>query len=343
MSDCVVRPISLDEIVKLWEENINNNDYNTIYIDIPFCTQKCSYCIYNKYTFSNEKELDNYLDLLEKEMEFYSKIFKEKYISALYVGGSASVLNHQQNNRLKSLITSYYNINIEENGLRTIELNPADLNIQKIESIFNNPLYNRASLGVQNFSKNVINSNHRRYVSIEDIDEIIKLIKYYNDDININIDLMIGIGESSEEFISSFNSLKNSNINLITVYINAILPQSKELTEKFNFIMKNLDLERYNVHWLDNNENTEVKSCYLFFNKNKIKTYDFIYSLGPSISNRIGFGPLAESQINNINFFYNRDKSLDFFKSKFYCHYKTESEFVKKDFNKFKINNKWIF
>lgn len=339
-----IKEIDIKEILNLWEKNIDNNNYNTLFVDIPFCIQKCNFCIHNKYLFKNEDEVDNYLELLKNEMKFYSDIFKSKYISSLYVGGgSPSILNENQINILKDLITTYYNINIEENGQRTIELNPADLTPNKIEALFNNPLYNRVSIGIQNFSKDILSKNHRKYTSPQQLKNIIDLIKYYNKDINVNIDLMVGIGETKEEFVESFNLLNNIDLNLITVYVNTAIKRDEKLIKDFDFIMKNINKNRYMIHWLDNDKDVEVKACYLFFNKSNIKEYDYIYSLGPSISNRIGFGPLAESQINNINFFYYRDKSLNFFDSKFYYHYKTEPEFVIKDFNKFKLNNKWIF
>ena len=83
--------------------------------------------------------------------------------------------------------------------------------------------------------------------------------------------------------------------------------------------------------------------CHLFFNKSNEKTYNYLYSLGPLMSNRIAFGPLSESEIKNIQLAYIRDLDLDFLKSK----YSTKNINISVDndiTNKiFKINDKYRF
>lgn len=336
--------IELDKIVELWKENIDSNDFNTLYADIPFCSQICSYCKFRKNYMYSEKNVDNYLNLLEKEMEFYSPIFKSKYISSFFVGGgSPSVLNPIQMNKLKKMIVGLYNINTEENGARTIELNPADLTLEKIEAIFNDNFFNRVSMGIQSFSQNVLAKNKRMYVGIDQLNSIIETIKYYNKDININIDLMVGInGETESTIVESFNALNDSDINLITLYTNSNKEKDEAFVDMFEKAIKKIDASKYEMYAMDNDREVEVKNSHLFFRKDNIKAYDYIYSLGPMISNRIGFGPMAQSQIKKLNLLYARDDALDFFKSKFEYEYKIADESDEGVLNFFHRNNKWI-
>ncbi len=56
---------------------------NAIYIHIPFCKYKCSYCDFNSY--ANKEELvDNYFDALEKEIKAFSL---NESIKTIYIGG----------------------------------------------------------------------------------------------------------------------------------------------------------------------------------------------------------------------------------------------------------------
>lgn len=340
-----MQPITKEKIFKLWEENSGSKDFNTLYADIPFCSQSCLYCKYRKNYRYSPNNVDGYLDTLEKEMEYFSPLFKDKYISALFIGGgSPSVLNPKQIGRFNNMVTSLFNINVEENGTRTIELNPADLTVEKIKEIFSSGLYNRASMGIQSLSQDVLGKNRRMFIDVDTLKRIVEAIRYFNHDTNINIDLMVGIeGETEETIIDSFNQLNSVDLNLVTLYINTSIKRDEQLLAKINNVLGGIDHSRYEMHGIDNDKDVLVKNAYLFFNKSNMKLYDYMYSLGPPIANCVGFGPLAQSHINNINFFYNRDDAIDFSKSQYVYEYRVESELGRENLKIYQRGDKYIY
>ena len=43
-----------------------------LYLHIPFCRKRCKFCYFRVYTDKNSKEVEQYLDLLVREVELYA-------------------------------------------------------------------------------------------------------------------------------------------------------------------------------------------------------------------------------------------------------------------------------
>ena len=57
-----------------------------IYIHIPFCIKKCSYCDFISYPSKYEKQ-EEYINKIIEEIEDNSDILKNNFISTIYFGG----------------------------------------------------------------------------------------------------------------------------------------------------------------------------------------------------------------------------------------------------------------
>ena len=63
------------------------NGYS-LYIGIPFCPTTCLYCSFTSYPlFSWRNKVDEYLDALEKEIDFVAAKFYHKHLNSIYIGG----------------------------------------------------------------------------------------------------------------------------------------------------------------------------------------------------------------------------------------------------------------
>ena len=118
-----------------------------IYIHIPFCKQKCSYCDFHFSTnFKHKSEL---LAALQKEIILQKDHFKTETINTIYFGGGTpSVLTEKELNLLLEVIYSNYKVN--ENIELTMECNPDDITSKKINEYKKNGV-NRLSIGIQSF------------------------------------------------------------------------------------------------------------------------------------------------------------------------------------------------
>jgi len=118
-----------------------------IYIHIPFCKQACHYCDFHFSTSLKYK--DDMLKAIEKEIAIQQDFLGEEKIETVYFGGGTpSLLNSDEINRITEQIQHLYNA---DNLIEvTLETNPDDLSSQKIASL-KQTLVNRFSIGIQSF------------------------------------------------------------------------------------------------------------------------------------------------------------------------------------------------
>src|SRR5881396_3898941 len=76
-----------------------------LYLHVPFCRKRCHFCYFRVYTDKNSQEVGDYLDLLAREFELYSRLpaIAGRRLSFVYFGGGTpSFLSTRQ---LESLVT----------------------------------------------------------------------------------------------------------------------------------------------------------------------------------------------------------------------------------------------
>lgn len=122
-----------------------------IYLHIPYCIKKCSYCAFNSLPSGGVSK--EYLQALYKEIDWTSSLFnlKEHLVDTVYFGGGTpSLLTPREVEELLGRIRSSYKLS--EKAEITLELNPTaqdELNINGYRSAG----INRLSIGIQSFDE----------------------------------------------------------------------------------------------------------------------------------------------------------------------------------------------
>ena len=58
----------------------------SLYVHIPFCQSKCSYCAFSTFPMEEKSDqVQHYLSLLEQEMAFYAQKLNDKSLKTLYI------------------------------------------------------------------------------------------------------------------------------------------------------------------------------------------------------------------------------------------------------------------
>ena len=91
-------------VAKMEERIIKSADGNSfsLYISIPYCPTRCSYCSFVSHSISNEKARDlipQYVEKLCEELKSISDIAKNNglYLKSIYWGGGTpTTLTHEQ-------------------------------------------------------------------------------------------------------------------------------------------------------------------------------------------------------------------------------------------------------
>ncbi|MBN2770603.1 MAG: radical SAM family heme chaperone HemW [Spirochaetes bacterium] len=118
-----------------------------IYLHIPFCVKKCSYCAFYSLPKSEKTLLDSYTDALCSEINNDNYIDSSAVCSSVYFGGGTPSLLSDDNiiNILESINNRYRLTNDCE---ITLECNPAQYEFKRFSRLVQNGI-NRFSMGIQ--------------------------------------------------------------------------------------------------------------------------------------------------------------------------------------------------
>lgn len=169
------------------------NKRTGIYVHIPFCIRKCSYC---DFVSNSKYELeDKYFEKLVSEIQSrcIEEDYKDKVINTIYFGGGTPSSVSSINIR-KVVIALKEKFNLADLEEMTIEVNPGTCNNDNIQNYYEMG-FNRLSIGVQSFDEEmlkIIGRIHNR----ADIYKTVELAKQIGFK-NISIDLMYGLPDDS--------------------------------------------------------------------------------------------------------------------------------------------------
>jgi oxygen-independent coproporphyrinogen-3 oxidase len=188
-----------------------------IYLHIPFCRKRCHFCYFRVYTDKNAQEVEDYLDVLVREFELYSRlpaIAGRKPNFVYFGGGTPSFLSTHQ---LESLVSRLDAIAAWKDAEEiTFECEPGTLNEAKITSIRRMGV-TRLSLGIENFNDHILEANGRAHRS----GEIFKAYEFARsvDFPQINIDLIAGmLGETDKNWQDCIDATLKLSPDSVTIY-----------------------------------------------------------------------------------------------------------------------------
>jgi len=130
-----------------------------IYIHVPFCATRCTYCDFFSSTHREDKE--RYVQQVLNELSLRKPYLPDEPIETIYLGGGTpSQLTIQELDMILNRIYQLYTI--APHAEITLEANPDDLTPEYIKGLADLP-FNRASMGVQSFNDQDLKFLNRRH------------------------------------------------------------------------------------------------------------------------------------------------------------------------------------
>ena len=122
----------------------------SLYIHVPFCASKCSYCAFYSLPLSSagNDAVERYTDFIKAEISALSREWKKPYHTVFIGGGNPGILGYR---RLKEMLSIAC-----ENGKPeevTIEINPENVND---EIMMLDGLLTRVSVGIQSLDEKTL-------------------------------------------------------------------------------------------------------------------------------------------------------------------------------------------
>lgn len=228
-----------------------------IYIHIPFCKQKCTYCDFASYPKEIGKQ-ESYFACLYREIEAKGRELKDKTFDTIYIGGGTpSVVPSKFIMGAIRQVRKFFNLS--SNPEITIELNPGTVDEQKIKD-YKSVGINRFSIGLQTGYDDQLKRLNRIHTA-KDFLTCTNLLKGEN----ISADILIGLANQTAEqvkksidlalaggvsHISTYALTPEVGTPIYTDYLNGELLSDDEVADIYDEVVKYLKekgLKRYEV------------------------------------------------------------------------------------------------
>lgn len=273
-----------DAISKIDKDGIN------LYINIPFCPSKCSYCSFVSYPLDkqgNQDLIHKYIEKLEYEIVKMGNIINDRVINTVYIGGGTPTsLSTEELEKIIILIKNNFNLNkileftVEAGRPDTLDYNK--LKMLKINGV------NRISINPQTMNDTTLRRIGRNHNS-EDIIASYSVAKELGFDI-INMDMIIGLpGESIKDINNTLKEVVKLSPDNLTIHTLALKRRSK--LKKINYEVEN--------EQLDNKSTISLIDKYI--GQVALEPY-YLYRQKQSFLNleNIGYAKLSKASIYNI-------------------------------------------
>ena len=167
-----------------------------IYIHIPFCRSRCSYCDFATDVFKNEATVERYVNALLGEINGFQKretkdqnsATKDQPDTIYFGGGTPSLLAPRQIEKILAAV--HRKFTVAADAEITMEMNPATVTLETLKD-YRSLGINRASFGAQTFDDQELKRLGRRHTA-QDTRETIELLRRARFE-NVSFDLIAGL------------------------------------------------------------------------------------------------------------------------------------------------------
>ncbi|WP_455051125.1 radical SAM family heme chaperone HemW, partial [Hoylesella nanceiensis] len=224
-----------------------------LYLHVPFCSSKCSYCAF--YSVTNNQLKQDYIEAVCKELYLRKHFFQDIHLknnqfdpvvnTVYFGGGTPSCLSESDFEKIFNAIYDCFGSSFEE---VTIECNPDDITLSYAKTL--KKYANRISLGIQTFNNDQLKLINRRHNAEEAI-KAVNIIKKVGIS-NISIDLIFGF---PKETLADWFFDINQAIKLDVQHVSAYSLMFEEGTKLYHLLQKkeieqiseDLSVEMYDV------------------------------------------------------------------------------------------------
>lgn len=234
-----------------------------VYIHIPYCIQRCSYCDFATYVQSEILVPERYVALVKEEIPLRKHYFglsqdAEKKLNTVYFGGGTPSL--VSSDLIVGLISE-----LNKHGLTTgpdaeitIEINPATIDERKLEHYLSAGV-NRFSVGAQTFHDRLLKMVKREHNAKQTL-QTLDLLRRYQ--LNFSFDLLFALPTQTvaelKQDVEMAVEIGSSHISPYCLTVPEAHPLSKnrpledEQVEMFDIIHQHLTAKNFNRYEISN-------------------------------------------------------------------------------------------
>lgn len=204
----------------------------SLYIHIPYCDTICYYCACNKIITKNHDVSEEYLELLDAELNLLSPLFDEdRELDQLHLGGGTpTFLSDEELIKLMKIIEKHFRIS--KTCEMSIEIDPRKVTDDSIR-LLSHTGFNRISLGVQDFDDRVQRAVNR-VQSYESVRDRLNAARESGIE-SVNMDLIYGLPfQTVQTFEKTLDKVIELRPDRLSIFNYAHLPERFKPQRRIN-------------------------------------------------------------------------------------------------------------
>lgn len=263
---------------------------STLYIHIPFCNLRCTYCDFYRHHYEAQLTADYVQALLAELDTLHDKgVFNSRNIKAVFFGGGTpSVLSPAE---INSILNKLHNVaKLAEGCEITFESSLYDMDEEKLAACINGGV-NRFSFGVQSFDSTMRKAIGRTYSCEEAMQRLRRIVELSGDKADIIIDLIYGLpGQSTDTLLTDIQRAVECGVSGMDLYKLQIMPKSPLgqaiSNSKTDYQFTNKDLQQMFIvadEYLEKQGARQISCCHWGFKDRERSLYNTLVKNGTDI------------------------------------------------------------
>jgi oxygen-independent coproporphyrinogen-3 oxidase len=191
-------------------------------VHIPFCESLCYYCACNKIITGKYERAEQYLKSLQTEVDLLlPHLGTENVVSQLHLGGGTpTFLRDPELRSLMEILGKAFQW--KSDGEYSVEVDPRTVDAQRLKTL-RELGFNRLSLGVQDFDKQVQIAVHREQ-TVQQVQDLMLAARGMGFK-SVNLDLIYGLPkQTTQSWTQTLQSVAQLRPERIALYAYAHLP-----------------------------------------------------------------------------------------------------------------------
>ena len=216
-----------------------------VYLHIPFCKSRCSYCDFATDVYRNAESVQRYADTLCREIESFQTAVK---VDTVYFGGGTpSLLTPDQTEQILKVVHEKFAV--DPDAEFTMEMNPATVTADSLKA-YRSFGVNRASFGVQTFDDTELKRLARGHTA-QGVRDTFRMLREAGFE-NISFDLIAGLPRQTlaewEKNLDDALAMQPEHLSLYLLEIHEGTPLSEQVRSgRQPFPDENLAAEMYEM------------------------------------------------------------------------------------------------
>jgi oxygen-independent coproporphyrinogen-3 oxidase len=182
-----------------------------LYVHVPFCNYKCSFCYYATRVGDGREEQARYVAALARELE---RVPAGVSLIQLFMGGGTPTA--LEADLLDALLAAIFaRVSRDREEVHTVETSPESSSDAHL-AVLRRHAIRRLSMGVQSLDDAVLDAVHRRHHLEQVLDACERIVAA---GFILNVDLMYGLpGQSEESFARDLETVASRGVHSLTLY-----------------------------------------------------------------------------------------------------------------------------